>query len=68
MRLADDGSCALHMCTQAGHTVCTKVAEHYGRLTAAVRALLDDPAPIPPGHRATLEAILAEHPDTSTGP
>ena len=69
MRLVDDGSCALHMCHQAGHTVCSKVADHYARLGDAVMALLEHPeAQIPAAQRAHLAAILAEHPDTSTGP
>lgn len=66
MRLSADSSCSYHMCDPSGHSVCEKVADHYARLVDAIHALLDDPAPIPPGHRARLEAILAEDPDTST--
>jgi hypothetical protein len=63
MQLSEDSTCNYHCCDQNGHSVCHKVADHYRRLIAAVNELIVRPGP---DTEATVLAIIAENPDTST--
>lgn len=66
MIVAAGGSCAYCQCDSHGHCACTALADHYTRLVAASRALLDRlDTPDRDELAQEVRAILAENPPTS---